>query len=542
MAPPISRRTFLKGLLATTGTVLLGNLGYQTLTAAKPIPGKLMGPSSTMGHKIRDHQPFPEPSETMKTDIIIVGGGIAGLSAAWWLKKQGYNDFLLLEMEKKVGGNAQSGRNAISGYPWGAHYVPIPSPESSYVRMLFEELGVIQGYSKAGLPIYNDLYLCHDPDERLLKDGRWQDGLVPVRGTLESDKQDIERFLVHMNTYKESIGKDGQRAFAVPLDLSSQDEEFLALDQISMKDWLQREGFQSKLLDWYVNYCCRDDYGAPPDQVSAWAGIHYFAARNSKAANAEPQAVLTWPEGNGWLVERLRERIEPNIHTQAVVYHIEEASDSVHSHVVNQASGKVVNIQAKQVIFAGPRFVAAHIIPSLQKSEYLSSLDYSPWLVANISLNQLPNDGEGIPLAWDNVNYHNQSLGYVVATHQNITLFPTKTVLTYYRPLDEGNSHAVRQKAFAMTHTEWAKMILSDLKTMHPFIENDIANMDIWVWGHGMIRPSVGYIWGPLRQAMLQPMGRIHFAHSDMSGISIFEEAQYRGIVAAQTVLGNIGV
>ena len=34
---------------------------------------------------------------------------------------------------------------------------------------------------------------------------------------------------------------------------------------------------------------------------------------------------------------------------------------------------------------------------------------------------------------------------------------------------------------------------------------------------------------------------RVVFANSDLSGISIFEEAQYHGIEAARTVLGHVG-
>jgi hypothetical protein len=38
-----------------------------------------------------------------------------------------------------------------------------------------------------------------------------------------------------------------------------------------------------------------------------------------------------------------------------------------------------------------------------------------------------------------------------------------------------------------------------------------------------------------------RPFGRIHFAHSDLSGFSIFEEAQDPGVTAAQQVLDALG-
>ena len=47
-------------------------------------------------------------------------------------------------------------------------------------------------------------------------------------------------------------------------------------------------------------------------------------------------------------------------------------------------------------------------------------------------------------------------------------------------------------------------------------------------------------MWGRARKEALKPHGKIHVAHSDMSGISIFEEAQYRGIMAARAALRDV--
>ena len=40
--------------------------------------------------------------------IVILGGGLAGLSSAWHLENVGYNDYQLFEMESRVGGLARS--------------------------------------------------------------------------------------------------------------------------------------------------------------------------------------------------------------------------------------------------------------------------------------------------------------------------------------------------------------------------------------------------------------------------------------------------
>lgn len=505
--------------------------------------GRLLGPSARLGHRL--HQPrigdFTGPAET--TETVIVGGGIAGLSAAWWLQRHGYGDFVLLELEPHVGGNAAYGRNAVSAYPWGAHYLPLPGREAHLVHALLEEIGVIQGHDAAGRPVYDELYLCADPQERLYLHGRWQEGVLPHMALTAADRHQYDDFFQTMDRYKKQRGRDGRRAFTIPLDSSSRDSELLALDRISMAEFMTRRGWDSEYLRWYVNYGCRDDYGIGYDQVSAWAGIHYFAARDAVAANADDGSLLTWPEGNGWLVERLRERVATHIRTDAMVLAIADNGSEAVLDYEAVATRQPARVRAKHVIFAAPRFVAAHVIRGLDLKRYgpPAALSYTPWLVANITLRRPPG-GNGAPLSWDNVSYHSNSLGYIVATHQALRAFPSQTVITYYQPLDAANAGDTRRAALAATHADWVPGIVADLERMHPGMAQDIANLDVWIWGHGMSSPGVGFLWGEGRRRMQRSCGRIHFAHSDMSGISIFEEAQYRGVQAANRVLRAAGL
>jgi hypothetical protein len=59
--------------------------------------------------------------------------------------------------------------------------------------------------------------------------------------------------------------------------------------------------------------------------------------------------------------------------------------------------------------------------------------------------------------------------------------------------------------------------------------------------GHAMIRPVPGSIFSAERLSVAKRPGRLSFAHSDLSGISIFEQAQYHGVSAAQEILRSIG-
>jgi len=89
--------------------------------------GEIVGQSDALGHVIREGRNFEVPAEYWQNvKIAIVGGGIAGLSAAWKLKKLGIEEFVLLELEKDTGGTSASGSGQLVGYPWGAHYLPVP--------------------------------------------------------------------------------------------------------------------------------------------------------------------------------------------------------------------------------------------------------------------------------------------------------------------------------------------------------------------------------------------------------------------------------
>jgi NAD(P)-binding Rossmann-like domain len=125
--------------------------------SAKAVTGQFVNEASDRGHRLRDRARFQAPGQTVTIPIVIVGGGVAGLSAAWRLEKRGFRDFVLLEMEPQAGGNSRWGENEVSAYPWAAHYVPVPGRRAVLVRELFEELGVLREGK------WDEHYLCFSP-------------------------------------------------------------------------------------------------------------------------------------------------------------------------------------------------------------------------------------------------------------------------------------------------------------------------------------------------------------------------------------------
>lgn len=538
-----TRRTFLTqtalGVAALATAPLLP--GCRT---AQAIPGRNLGPNHQAGHWLRGPLPtlaHTAPAETLSAEVVIVGGGIAGLSARRWLAKAGMTDVLLLELEEKTGGNSTSGQNSVSAYPWGAHYLPIPDIRNRELLDFLAEAGSITGYNEAGLPIYNEYHLCHDPEERLFINGHWQEGLVPEIGVPTPDRDQIRRFFAEIETLRQAVGTDGRDAFAIPLDRSSADARFRNLDKQSFADYLTQKGFTSPYLRWYLNYCCQDDYGITLDQTSAWAGLHYFAGRKGRAANAPGSAVLTWPEGNAFLADRLRQQAETPTRTNTLVFSLEQTETGVRVLARDLGRNQTVAINAQTAILATPAFIARRLLGKAAPAAAPQPLAHTPWVVANLTVDALP-QGPGVPLCWDNVVYGNDSVGYISANHQHLHDSPQR-VITYYKPLTSHTPTQVanaRQRAYGTTRDQWITEILTELETAHPSISQHVQEIDIWVWGHGMAAPSVGALWHSDRMAQHQSVSHpIYVAHTDYSGISIFEEAFYGGIRAAEALLAN---
>jgi hypothetical protein len=507
-----------------------------TAKADRPIAGGFVNDAFPLGHRLRDHGGFRPPARTEKTSIVVVGAGMAGLSAAWRLHKRGFRDFVVLEMEPSAGGNSRWGENEISAYPWAAHYVPVPDARATLVRELFEELGVLKARtgparaSESGSVVranssddgeWDERSLCFSPQERLYIHGRWQEGIEPEAESTSEDRDDYRRFEARMAEFRAS----GQ--FTIPMETGARPS---ALDSISFDQWLRQNNFASPYLNWYANYACRDDYGALARDTSAWAGIHYFASRAP-----EEKGPLTWPEGNGWIARRLIERVQPFLRAASPVYSI--VRDKTRLRVRTEA----VEYIADRVIFAAPTFIAPYIVEGALSAE---GFVYSPWLTANLTLDRLPiqgGDDKGIEAAWDNVIYDSPALGYVVATHMSLSSHIERSVWTFYWSLAEGSPAAMRTMLLEKDWAWWREAILADLARAHPDIRACVSRIDMMRMGHAMARPAPGFLGSAARRRFAAGTAPIYYANSDLSGFSIFEEAQYRGVAAADRALRDVG-
>src|SRR5260370_38952017 len=124
---------------------------------------------------------------------------------------------------------------------------------------------------------------------------------------------------------------------------------------------------------------------------------------------------------------------------------------------------------------------------------------------------------------------------------QSVRTLSGRSVWTFDGGLAEGTPAASRQMLLQKGWAYWKEAILSDLERVHKDIRKCVSRLDVMRMGHAMIRPSVGTIFSSERSRLKKPENRLFFANSDVSGISIFEEAQFRGVTASDHSLRALG-
>jgi protoporphyrinogen oxidase len=498
---------------------------------ARDIPGTIRGASMPVGHRLRDATVERASGPATRVKVAIVGAGPSGLSAAWRLERLGEKDFVVLELEGQPGGTSAYGTDGVTPYPWGAHYVPLPGKDNRALSILLTEMGCLDG----ALAPREEL-LIREPEERCFYADEWHEGLFPREIASDEDKAHYERFQAEVDRWVGWRDAKGRRAFAIPLHRSSDDAQLTALDRVSAAQWLDEHQIHSRLVRWYVEYACRDDYGLSLSNTSAWAMLFYFCSRVS-SPRAESAPFLAWPEGNGHLVRHLANVAGARVKTGMLVTDVVPGEANVELSALEVATGRLVRYQAERVILATPKLVVPRILRPFRDKPpaHLEKFGYGSWWVANLHLKRRP-ESPGFGPAWDNVIYDSPSLGYVVSTHQKRADYGP-TIWTYYVPLTDGDPKAARERLAAAEHSTFVDALLADLEPAHEGLRDAIERIDVWKWGHAMVRPVPGLIWSSDRKRASEPFGRVHFAHSDLSGVGLFEEAQDHGVRAAEEVL-----
>ncbi len=532
------RRRWMGHHLAGAAALSVGAPWLGGCSPAAPAlpPGGWVGDSDVRGHRVRAaaQEGLKWPDKLQRVQVLIIGAGVSGLAAARAFDRRGTQDVLVLDLEDHAGGNARGHNLGGTACPLGAHYLPVPDADagahSAALSEWLHEIGLLKRV--AGRSVPEERHLAHAPQERVFDDGQWHGGLLaPAVDTHQWQR--LMRSLAEV----EQRGRASAPAFTLPAHRSAWSSSVATLDTVSFRAWLKGEDINDAGLMAHLDHCCRDDYGAGIDTVSAWAGVHYFASRHAvgeAGAAHEAPPPFTWPEGNAWLTRHLATPLGPRVLTGHVALQVREARDHMDVLAVKATSGEPVGFSADVVVLAVPLFVALRLLPAPLGAlrSAVSALSYAPWLVANIQLSAPLTERAGPHMCWDNIIHGSQSLGYVLANQQSLNPATTPTVVTAYHALPASE----RMHLLGPDWQPWASRVLNDLATAHPDIHHKVARIELMRYGHAMAIPTPNLQRHPALTALRAQRGRLRFAHSDLAGYSVFEEAFAAGHDVAQPV------
>ncbi len=558
----LSRRDFLHLLGAGSASGALGAAAPggcgPSGGALRPVPcdGRIRGEQAATGHALRDHQGPPPPlggagaalDEPLR-DVVVVGGGLSGLAAVWALHRAGVDDLVVLERAEHLGGVSYGSHLDGVPCPWGAHYLDLPDPRSTVLMHLLSDLGIITDFTAQGRPVIPPRHRVRKPLAHVFHQGGYSRGFFPWLAASPRDEAQARALWQDMERWSRWTDAQGRPAFQLPVAYGSQATALRRLDAMSFADYLARRGWDSPRLRWYVDNRLTDEYGCRAEEISAYVAILLWAALGG-SRGAAPTAggrseVISWPEGNMFLIRGLRRYLPPGgLRLGAWVTDVRHHRDEVHVSAWDPGRQSLRVYRGRRCVFAAPKLLAERVLPELADAGRgaASALCYSPWLVANLRLTRVPRHAAPA-LAWDNLIYDSWSLGFIDGDHlrRPEPVADPARHLTFYACFSGPLRAPARRDLLELDWDCWARLIVSELERFAPGVRPLVERLDVWRWGHAMVKPAPGLLFGGTRDELCRPLGRICFAGNDAGVLPLYEEAVYRGVAAAEQALAGLG-
>ncbi|MBL4705434.1 MAG: NAD(P)-binding protein [Flavobacteriales bacterium] len=462
------------------------------------------------GHLLRETSGML-PTKELITDYIIVGGGIAGVSAALTLKGK---EFLLFEAADRLGGSSASDSWKSANYALGAHYeLAYPSSFGKEVIELLTNLDVIQYNAASDLHEFVEKKFIIKPNEQeqcFIGEDVLEDILSGAEGE--------DEFYKTLNPY---IGE-------MPLPTRLIDKKYHELNNISFKEFLTSKISLSKDLENRISYQMLDDWGARIDQVSALAGIHYYTCRPYNLKEVE---LFSPPQGNSYFIEKMVGQF-PSLEalkTDSLVRSVRETSSGVEAEIVN-VNGEIMLVRAKGLIYAGQKHALKYVLQSPTDLEFNNT--YVPWVVLNFVCRKGIDFGK-----WQNdvLTEDLQFLGFVNSALQH-TRSNDLDVFTAYYCLEESSRAQLVEIENNPDAFVAATIELIEKSTGEVITEN-IEHVNVNLMGHAMPVAKPGYL---SLKDVPQISNNIVCAGVDTGRLPLFYEACDSGIQAANQLISNL--
>ncbi len=300
-----------------------------------------------------------EKVETGEIDVVIVGGGFSGLTAAHYLKNK---NVLVLEKEELAGGRCISGEWNGFHYPKGTEYIGKPEqPLKGIIRNL--------GIKAKQIPA---------PTDGVAYDGKFYLGKELLDFLSPEELAQYYNLLRKLRSLADNGIED------IIFDDQDRLDRYKTLDQISVKEWMDKKGY-SNLIQKFVDIENRGLFGTDNANYSMLFNIPEMAFDLPIPSSILESEVYSFDQGMYSIVKALADELGDKLITGATVNQVklnEDKSVEV-SYVKN---GKEYRVKSKTVIMATPATVSAYILGdelSKEASTTLSNLEYSKYVTIN---------------------------------------------------------------------------------------------------------------------------------------------------------------
>ena len=491
-----NRRDFIKFVVAgavTAGCPIDLSLVAQADDSQRIHPADVDGEDNRICHQVRDGKVFTLPPASARHDVVIVGGGVSGLTAAYRLQ---HRDFLLLEKEPHWGGNAYAMNYEGSVYATGSAFMT----KDEHAYPFAKEIGL------EPLPVNSpDASIIHG---ELVMD-TWGEGL---------DK------LPYSTSVRESFKKFKKEMLAI--DVGKRRTE---LFNQPFSDYLK--GYPPELKLWWDNFG-PSNWGAVSEETAAGLAILNLQEMAEESGGDDR---YTWPGGLGAVTKRLADILEPKykdrMHTGATIVAV--SSGKKEAQVTYMAGGELKTAAAKAVIMATPKFITRRIVQGLpgKQSEAMHKIRYIPYPVVNLIFDK-PVFNHG----YDTWCPGNAFTDFIVADWviQKQAGYKQKfNILSCYTPMKEDD------RGYLLTEESARKIaanVLSDFQKLMPGMNVDPIEVHIYRRGHPLYMSTPG-LYTQVQPLVRQPMDRIFFANTDSEGP---ESTTNEGIRAAQRAVKEV--